>query len=140
MDYERFLKAQELVYAEVLQELRSGNKASHWMWFIFPQLRDLGRSQTARFYGLENLVEAKLYLKHPVLGVRLKECTALVMQHHDKTALEILHRPDDLKFRSCMTLFKLADPQEPLFLAALNMFFKNGTDDMTIQLVKSMPG
>jgi uncharacterized protein (DUF1810 family) len=140
MDYERFLKAQEPIYAQVLQELRAGNKASHWMWFIFPQLRDLGRSQAARFYGLQNLAEAKLYLKHPILGVRLKECTALVMQHHDKTALEILHHPDDLKFRSCMTLFKLADPQEPLFLAALDMFFRSNPDDMTIQLVKRMPG
>ena len=140
MDYERFLKAQEPIYAQVLQELRAGNKASHWMWFIFPQLRDLGRSQAARFYGLQNLAEAKLYLKHPILGVRLKECTALVMQHHDKTALEILHHPDDLKFRSCMTLFKLADPQEPLFLAALDMFFRSNPDDMTIQLVNRMPG
>ncbi len=140
MDYARFLTAQEPIYAEVLQELRAGDKASHWMWFIFPQLRALGHSQTARFYGLENLADARLYLSHPVLGARLKECTALVMRHHDKTALEILHHPDNLKFRSCMTLFKLADPQEPLFPAALDMFFKNDADDMTIQLVNRMPG
>jgi uncharacterized protein (DUF1810 family) len=140
MDYSRFLRAQEPIYEDVLQELRAGDKASHWMWFIFPQLRDLGRSPTARFYGLENLSEAKLYLSHPVLGARLKECTALVMQHHDKTALEILHHPDNLKFRSCMTLFKLADPLEPLFPAALDLFFKDDADDMTIQLVNRMPG
>ena len=140
MDYARFLNAQEPIYADVLQELRPGDKASHWMWFIFPQLRELGRSPTARFYGLENLAQARQYLNHPVLGARLKECTQLVMQHHDKSALEILHHPDNLKFRSCMTLFMLADPNEPLFSAALDMFFKGDADDMTIQLVNRMPG
>lgn len=140
MDYARFLNAQEPIYADVLQELRAGDKASHWMWFIFPQLRELGRSPTARFYGLENLVQARQYLNHPVLGARLKECTQLVMQHHDKSALEILHHPDNLKFRSCMTLFMLADPNEPLFSSALDTFFKGDADDMTIQLVNRMPG
>ena len=140
MDPQRFLKAQEPIYAGVLEELRSGNKTTHWMWFIFPQLRDLGRSSTALFYGLETIRDARAYLEHPVLGVRLKECTALVLQHHDKSALDILHHPDNLKFRSCMTLFQLADPQEPLFAAALNQFFKGSADDMTIQLVNRMPG
>lgn len=81
-----------------------------------------------------------MYFSHPVLGARLKECTALVLQHHDKSALEILHHPDNLKFRSCMTLFQLVAPQEPLFAEALKVFFNGDADDMTIQLVNRMPG
>lgn len=84
------------------------------MWFIFPQLRALGRSSTALRYGLQDLNDARGYFSHPVLGVRLKECTQLVLRHHDKSALEILHHPDNLKFRSCMTLFQVAAPQEPV--------------------------
>ena len=110
------------------------------MWFIFPQLKALGRSSTALFYGLNNLSDARAYFSHPVLGARLKECTALVLQHHDKSALDILHHPDNLKFRSCMTLFQLAAPQELLFAEALNVFFKGDADDMTIQLINRMPG
>ena len=138
MDLQKFIDAQDPIYPEVLEELRAGDKKTHWIWFIFPQLKDLGRSATARFYGLENLKEARAYLTHPLLGARLKECTALVLQHHDKSALDILHHPDNLKFRSCMTLFQLVDPQEPLFAAALEKFFKSA-DDMTIQLVNRMP-
>lgn len=140
MDLQRFLAAQDPIYQGVLDELRAGKKTSHWMWFIFPQLKDLGRSSTALFYGLETIRDARAYLAHPVLGARLKECTALVLQHHDKSALDILHHPDNLKFRSCMTLFQLADPLEPVFQAALVQFFKGHADDMTIQLVNRMPG
>ena len=139
MDLQKFIDAQDPIYPEVLEELRAGDKQAHWMWFIFPQLKDLGRSSTARFYGLQNLKEARAYLAHPLLGARLKECTALVLLHHDKSALDILHHPDNLKFRSCMTLFQLVDPQEPLFAAALEKFFKKSADDMTIQLVNRMP-
>ncbi|PQA79209.1 DUF1810 domain-containing protein [Rhodoferax sp. TS-BS-61-7] len=140
MQHDRFLAAQEPLYAHVLEELRAGDKKTHWMWFIFPQLKALGRSSTALFYGLNDLADARMYFSHPVLGARLKECTALVLQHHDKSALEILHHPDNLKFRSCMTLFQLAAPQEPLFAEALKVFFKGDADDMTIQLVNRMPG
>lgn len=138
MDYQRFLDAQEPVYADVVRELRAGNKQSHWMWFVFPQLRDLGRSGTARFYGLENRTDAVLYLEHPVLGSRLKECTQLMLAYPDKTALEILHEPDHIKFRSCMTLFKLADPQESMFQTALDVFYKGLPDEMTVQLLNRM--
>ena len=140
MQHDRFLAAQEPLYAHVLEELRAGDKKTHWMWFIFPQLKALGRSSTALFYGLNDLADARMYFGHPVLGARLKECTALVLQHHDKSALEILHHPDNLKFRSCMTLFQLAAPHEPLFAEALKVFFKGDADDMTIQLVNRMPG
>ncbi len=139
MSLDHFLTAQEPVYATVLAELRAGDKQTHWMWFIFPQLKALGRSSTALRYGLEDLNHARMYASHPVLGPRLKECTELVLRHHDKSALDILHHPDNLKFRSCMTLFQLAQPQEPVFTLALDRFFHGSPDDMTIQLVNRMP-
>ena len=135
MDARRFLEAQEPVYTQVLQELREGVKTSHWMWFVFPQLRTLGRSATARFYGLDSVADAALYLAHPVLGERLRECTRAVLQHQDKSAHAIFHSPDDLKFRSCMTLFHLAAPQEPLFEAALFQFFAGEGDPLTLPSV-----
>jgi uncharacterized protein (DUF1810 family) len=138
MDYQRFLDAQEPVYEHVLKELRAGNKTSHWMWFIFPQLRDLGRSATARFYGIENRTDAALYLAHSVLGSRLKQCTQIMLGHQSRSAQDILHDPDYLKFRSCMTLFKFADPEEPIFQAALDAFYRGQSDDMTVQLLNRM--
>jgi uncharacterized protein (DUF1810 family) len=135
MDYQRFLDAQEPVYNQVLKELGAGNKTSHWMWFIFPQLRDLGRSSTARFYGIENRGDAVLYLAHPVLGPRLKQCTHIMVEQKGQSAQDILHDPDYLKFRSCMTLFKFADPEEPLFQEALDAFYRGLPDDMTVQLL-----
>ncbi len=135
MDYQRFLDAQEPVFDQVLKELRAGNKTSHWMWFIFPQLRDLGRSSTARFYGIENLSEAALYLAHPVLGQRLKQCTQIMLDHKGTSAQDILHDPDYLKFRSCMTLFKFADPEASIFQAALDAFYRGLPDEMTVQLL-----
>ena len=140
MPLDHFLTAQNPVYPEVLEELRAGDKKSHWIWFIFPQLKDLGRSSTAIFYGLRDLADAKAYVSHLVLGTRLVECTQLVLQHHAKSALEILHHPDNLKFRSCMTLFRLAAPQETVFSQALDVFFQGDADDMTIQLVNRMTG
>lgn len=134
MDAQRFLDAQEPVYSQVLQELRQGNKTSHWMWFVFPQLGALGRSATARFYGLDSVTDAALYLAHPVLGERLKTCTQTVLLHRDKSAHAIFHSPDDLKFRSCMTLFHLAVPQEPAFQAALAQFFGGEGDVLTLEL------
>ena len=136
MDLERFLKAQAPVYADVLQELRQGDKTSHWMWFIFPQLTVLGRSGTARFYGIENLDHAKAYLSHPVLGARLKECAAVLLTHKNRTAHDILHSPDDLKLRSCMTLFAAADPSVLVFAAVLQQFYGGEPDTMTLQALE----
>ena len=135
---QRFVDAQAPVYSDALDELRAGNKASHWMWFIFPQLKDLGRSSIARFYGITGMAEATQYLAHPILGARLHECTQAMLDHQHKTAHEILHSPDDLKFCSCMTLFSLASPQEPLFTAALQQFYRGVRDEMTVQLLNRM--
>jgi uncharacterized protein (DUF1810 family) len=101
----RFISAQQGVYARVLAELAAGRKQSHWMWFIFPQLQGLGSSATARHYAIASLAEARAYLAHPLLGARLRECTAIVNALEGKTARAVLGHPDELKFRSCMTLF-----------------------------------
>src|SRR5579859_4766799 len=103
-DLDRFVTAQASVIAEVRAELKAGRKKSHWMWFIFPQLRGLGHSAMSRHYGIESLAEARAYLAHPLLGPRLRECTMLAIAHAASTAYEIFGSPDDLKFRSCMTL------------------------------------
>lgn len=131
-DLARFVAAQAPLIDQVRGELRRGLKRSHWMWFVFPQLRGLGRSPTALRYGIASLDEAQAYLAHPVLGPRLLECTALMNQVPGRTAREILGSPDDLKFRSCMTLFGLAAPEEPLFRQALEQFFEGSPDPLTM--------
>ena len=128
---DRFLSAQAPVYQAVLAELRDGHKQSHWMWFIFPQLADLGRSPMAKFYGLE---EARAYLRHEVLGPRLLECTGLVNAVTGRSAHEIFGSPDDLKFRSCATLFRLAGGGAA-FEAALAKYYGGVEDEMTVRLV-----
>ncbi len=118
-DLERFVQAQQAVYAAVCAELRAGAKRSHWMWFIFPQLRGLGSSPSAQHYGLASLAEARAYLDHPVLGARLRECTRCLLLLEGRSAAEIFGYPDELKLRSCLTLFERAAPQEELFGEAL---------------------
>lgn len=136
MDLERFLTAQAPLMPQVMAELQAGHKQSHWMWFVFPQLEALGRSATAKFYGLQDLTEAKAYLAHPVLGARLVECTRAVLAHAGKkTAHEIFGTPDDLKFRSSMTLFMLAAPQRDVFRSALDAFHAGEADENTARLV-----
>lgn len=134
---QRFVDAQSPVYADVLDELRAGEKTTHWMWFIFPQLKDLGRSSIAKHYGITSLAEAVAYLEHPVLGKRLLECTELMLASRGKTALDILGTPDDLKFRSCMTLFMAARPDLPIWDAALRKYFGGKADAATMALVYS---
>ena len=129
---ERFLEAQDLVYDAVCKELATGKKTSHWMWFIFPQLKALSRSAIARHFGIESRDEAIAYWQHPVLGPRLKECTELVLAVDDKTAHDVFDSPDDLKFRSCMTLFAQVAPDEPLFRQALERFFDGKPDERTL--------
>ncbi len=106
-DLDRFVSAQAPVIAQVRRELAAGAKRTHWMWFVFPQLRALGRSATAQHYGLDGIAEAQAYLAHDVLGTRLVECTLLVNQLETRSALQVFGSPDDLKFRSCMTLFAI---------------------------------
>jgi len=131
----RFLEAQDPVMDAVMAELAAGAKRTHWMWFVFPQLATLGRSATARFYGLGGLEDARAYLAHPVLGERLRGCVRAVLAHRGKSAHAIFGSPDDLKFRSCMTLFALADPDEPLFAQALAAFYHGNSDPATLALV-----
>lgn len=136
-DLERFVLAQSPVMAEVQRELRAGRKQTHWMWFVFPQLRALGRSNTAQRYGIESLAEARAYLAHPLLGSRLLECTRLVQAIEERTVHEIFGSPDDLKFRSSMTLFAAANPAVTVFANALAKYFGGVPDRMTTDLLVS---
>ena len=140
-DLERFLAAQAPVFETVCAELRAGAKRSHWMWFIFPQLRGLGHSATARFYGIGSLAEARAYLAHPVLGSRLDLCTRLVLEAENASLRQIFGTPDDLKFGSSMTLFALAsgDPETP-FHAALDRFCAGRLDEATLRLLREGDG
>ena len=130
-DLERFVSAQEGVYEGALRELRAGRKSGHWIWFIFPQLAGLGRSEMSRFYGIESLDEARAYLEHPLLGARLRECAGAVLGTSGRTADEILGPLDAMKVRSSMTLFHRAAPDEPLFAEVLERFYAGVTDDAT---------
>ena len=121
------------MYDRVRAELAAGRKASHWMWFVFPQLRGLGRSETALYYGIASATEAAAYLAHPVLGRRLRECVELVLNVSDRTAHEIFGSPDDLKFRSSMTLFAALAPADPLFQRALDRYFDGEHDPLTLE-------
>jgi uncharacterized protein (DUF1810 family) len=135
-DLDRFLEAQEDVYEEALRELRAGRKVSHWMWFIFPQFDGLGMSETSRRYAIGSLDEARAYLRHPVLGARLTECTEAVNDLDGFTALQIFGTPDDRKFRSSMTLFELVSGPESPFASALDKYFSGERDARTIELVR----
>jgi uncharacterized protein (DUF1810 family) len=131
---DRFVAAQEPVYDAVTSELRAGRKQSHWMWFIFPQIAGLGASEMAQRYAIGSLDEARDYLAHPVLGLRLRECTALVLEVKDKSADEIFGYPDTLKFHSCMTLFARAarEDTETVFRDALERFYDGKEDRQTV--------
>jgi len=130
-DLDRFVKAQEPIFERVRGELRAGQKQSHWMWFVFPQLRGLGASPTSVYYGIGSIDEAQAYLAHPVLGPRLREVTQLVLDTRDRTLTDIFGSPDDIKFRSSMTLFaRAAAPEASLFETALTTRC-DGTDDRT---------
>jgi uncharacterized protein (DUF1810 family) len=129
---QRFVDAQNPVFAQVCSELRAGQKTSHWMWFIFPQIAGLGSSSLARKYAISSLDEAKEYLNHPVLGSRIRECAQLVLSLDGRTIGEIFGTPDDLKFRSSLTLFAHAEPAEQLFQAALRKYFGGHEDPLTL--------
>jgi len=131
-DLQRFVDAQNPVYGRVCGELRNGRKQSHWMWFIFPQIAGLGRSPMAQRYAISSLDEAKAYLKHPILGPGLRECTRLVLLLEGRSAYEILGSPDDMKFRSCLTLFARAAPEERVFRDALEKYFDGDEDPLTL--------
>jgi uncharacterized protein (DUF1810 family) len=129
----RFVDAQGPLYEQVTRELRAGRKASHWMWYVFPQLRGLGWSPTAQYYGISSFAEAQAYLAHPVLGPRLGECVRLVLGVQGRTAQQIFGYPDDLKFRSCLTLFAAAAPDPLPFTQALAKYYGGEPDPATIE-------
>ena len=135
-DLARFLNAQAGVYPQVLAELQAGQKRSHWIWFIFPQMKGLGSSSHAQFYGIGSLDEAAAYWRHPVLGPRLEECTRLVIQVEKRSIQQILGYPDDLKFRSSMTLFSRADSEAAVFPQALDKYFASQPDPLTLELLR----
>lgn len=132
---ERFVEAQDPVYEHVCEELREGRKRSHWMWFIFPQIRGLGHSSMAQHYAIRSRAEAEAYLRHPVLDPRLRECTALVNAVQGREVSEIFGYPDDLKFRSSMTLFAEVAPEEDIFRRALEKYFEGEPDERTVELL-----
>lgn len=136
---QRFIEAQNSIYEEVCSELREGYKRSHWMWFIFPQIEGLGHSSTARQFAISSLDEAKAYLQNPILGPRLIECTGLVNAVSGRTIEQIFGYPDNLKFRSSMTLFAHAAPHHEVFQRALQKYFNGEPDPRTIERFSAHP-
>jgi uncharacterized protein (DUF1810 family) len=128
----RFTEAQDGVYEHAAAELRRGQKTSHWMWFVFPQIAGLGHSSTSRYYAISSLAEAQAYLAHPVLGPRLRECASILLAT-SRSADQIFGGIDALKLRSSMTLFQHADPAEPLFGQVLDQYFDGAVDPATLQ-------
>jgi uncharacterized protein (DUF1810 family) len=137
---QRFVSAQAAVLSTVMGELSAGRKRSHWMWFIFPQLRGLGHSSMAEFYGIGSLDEARAFLGHPLLGPRLNLCTRTVLAVEDRSPRDIFGSPDDMKFHSSMTLFALAVPnQETVYRQALDGWWQGRVDERTMALLDSTP-
>ena len=127
------MRAQGPVFEQVCSELQNGVKIGHWMWFIFPQLKGLGRSEMSVEFAISSLEEAQAYLEHPVLGPRLKECTRLVLLVEGSSVTEIFGRPDDMKFRSSMILFAEASSEDDVFAKALEKYFKGVPDRLTLE-------
>jgi uncharacterized protein (DUF1810 family) len=132
---ERFVQAQERDYAQALAELSGGLKRTHWIWYVLPQLRELGRSQMAREFGITGRNEAVRYFAHPVLGPRLIECVNAILGHSDRSAVQILGEIDAMKFRSCLTLFAEVAANEPAFALALAAFYQGEPDHETLRLL-----
>jgi uncharacterized protein (DUF1810 family) len=138
-DLIRFLNAQDQIYAQVIEELTSGRKQTHWMWFIFPQLAGLGRSAMAQHYAIRDLDQARRYLGDSILGPRLRQVVKLMIDQKRKSALEILGSPDDIKFRSCLTLFREAASENShsvLFTKASDQFYRGQPDGRTLELLR----
>lgn len=131
----RFLDAQTNDYSRALREIKNGRKQSHWMWYIFPQIKGLGFSETAKFYAINDLQEAKAYLEHPILGSRLIEISNALLAQEGKSANQILGSPDDLKLRSSMTLFSSLDKADPVFQAVLTKYYAGEPDQRTLSII-----
>lgn len=137
-DLQRFLSAQEKTYERAISELRSGRKTSHWMWFIFPQLEGLAKSETAYFFSIKSFDEAKEYLDHPTLGNRLRECTEIVLNLEDQSVSDIFGYPDDLKFHSSMTLFAALNGMDSVFQFVLDKYFDGQEDERSVKILQSL--
>jgi uncharacterized protein (DUF1810 family) len=135
-EFDHFVEAQNPVYDEVVEELTRGRKRSHWMWFIFPQIKGLGHSSTSQRFAIQSLEQARRYADHVLLGRRLRECTRLVLYVEGRSVSEIFGYPDDLKFHSSMTSFAKAVPEEPLFDAALEKYFVGKRDAKTLEILE----
>lgn len=138
-DLNRFVKAQASDYARALAEIRQGKKRSHWMWYIFPQFAGLGFSATSQHYAIKSLAEAEAYLQHPILGARLVECAKAMLQVNGRSAYEILGSPDDMKLRSCATLFAQVSPAGSVFHQLLDQYFQGELDARTLELIGRSP-
>jgi len=134
-DLNRFLRAQERDYEQALQEIKNGSKRSHWMWYIFPQIDGLAFSSTSKHYAIKSLEEARAYLDHPILGGRLRECTEAVLGVEGRTAADIFGFPDDLKLRSCATLFACVSGPGSAFDRLLAKYYGGQRDDRTLKLL-----
>lgn len=132
---ERFVQAQKDTYPRALEEIKSGKKRTHWMWYIFPQLKGLGRSATSEYYGIDGISEAKEYLAHPILGKHLRDITQALLQLETNDAHEVFGAPDDMKIHSCMTLFNQVSPQD-IFNELLVKFFDGQEDNKTLKLLE----
>lgn len=135
-----FIQAQNTVYPSVIKELTEGRKRSHWMWFIFPQMKGLGHSRMARRFAIESLEQAKEYLQHDILGARLIECAELLLLHPDKSALDVFGSPDNLKLQSSLTLFAFAAGKKRVFEELLHQFYQGDYDMNTIEMLKQLSG
>jgi uncharacterized protein (DUF1810 family) len=138
-DLKRFVQAQDDDYDQALAEIRSGRKRSHWMWYIFPQFDGLGFSSTSRRYAIKSIAEAEAYLSHPVLGPRLRDCALAVLRVDGRSALEIFGSPDDMKLKSCATLFARVSPAGSVFDRLLDKYFQGERDDKTLRLLGVAP-
>ena len=136
-DLNRFVTAQNGVYDAAVAELRSGRKRTHWMWFVFPQIEGLAMSATSKHYAIRSLAEARAYLYHPTLGSRLIECCETLLALEGRTAAQIFGYPDDLKLRSSMTLFSIADPTRTVFQSVLDKYFDSTPDERTVQILNN---
>ncbi len=134
-DLTRFIKAQQVSYQDALEEIRAGMKQSHWMWFIFPQIDGLGRSETARYYAIKDIEEARQYLKHPILGKNLIEISKALLEVDSDDASYVMGFPDDMKLKSSMTLFLEADPECTVFQQVLDKYFGGEKDKNTLRLL-----
>jgi uncharacterized protein (DUF1810 family) len=137
-DLNRFVEAQARDYARAIAELRAGRKATHWMWYVLPQLRGLGSSSMATFYGIESAAEAEAYLAHPVLGPRLEACVAAMNALDESDPASVLGHVDAAKFRSCLTLFRAIAPEHPGFAQALDKFYGGVPDDRTLAMLAQL--